>query len=166
MKLGVVVLGLSLVAGCADQALPGTMLGTFAVSGKPTANTCGAGLEAPDPWNFHVQLSKSGTTLHWGWIDGKPPVSGTLDAARTATISASQISNVDGTAKGAGTCDMRRTDTLTVTLDEDERAFHGTLAYEFRQVDGAVCENQLAAQGGQYATLPCSVTYSMSATEK
>jgi hypothetical protein len=37
------------------------------------------------------------------------------------------------------------------------------MAYAFSAASGADCSDQLAAGGGSYAALPCSVTYSLSA---
>jgi hypothetical protein len=48
----VVLAAFSATASCQQTALPGTQLGMFKVSGTTTANSCGAGLEAPDPWVF------------------------------------------------------------------------------------------------------------------
>ncbi len=43
-------------------------------------------------------------------------------------------------------------------------SFKGTLAYQFAAVDGSSCDDQLTEVGGDFAQLPCSVSYEISAT--
>jgi hypothetical protein len=43
-------------------------------------------------------------------------------------------------------------------------AFTGSIGYAFSVPSGVDCSDQLAAAGGMYATLPCTVSYSMTAT--
>jgi hypothetical protein len=43
-------------------------------------------------------------------------------------------------------------------------SFKGTLAYQFAPVEGSSCEDQLTEAGGDFATLPCSVSYEIAAT--
>jgi hypothetical protein len=153
---------------CANSSLPGTMLGTYAVTGTLGTNSCGTGLAPPSPWAFDVQMSEEGTTLYWSYLDGNPPLSSTL-SANAATLTATQTANVDGTADGgAGPCSMTRTDTLQVDLAaaNPPPTFTGTLVYDFTVVSGADCSDQLSANGGSYDTLPCTLTYSLSGAQQ
>jgi hypothetical protein len=157
------------IAGCSGSALPGTLLGTYAVTGHKLTNTCGDGIGEQDPWSFDVQLSRQGSTLYWSWLDGTALLSGSLDAQSQATLTMTQQGDVDVTADGSvGPCAMERDDTLEVTLASGSlpASFSGTIGYAFSVLTGADCSDQLATAGGMYATLPCSVTYSMTASRK
>lgn len=151
-----------LVVACSGTPLPGTQLGTFKVVGTAETNSCGLG--APNPWTFDVQLSQQGSTLYWSWMDGSPLVSGTLDASSHTSIDDTQSGNVDGTEAGLGPCTMQRADDLEVTLAEG--SFTGSLTYSFTVPTGSDCSDQLAASGGQYSTLPCTVNYSLTASRQ
>ena len=50
---------------------------------------------------------------------------------------------------------MQRADDLEVTLADG--SFTGSLTYSFTVPTGSDCSDQLAASGGQYSTLPCTV---------
>ena len=76
---------------------------------------------------------------------------------------------MDGTADGGlGPCTMDRNDTLQIDLGSGSppSSFQGTINYAFSVASGWNCADQLASAGGQYATLPCTVTYSMTATRQ
>jgi len=165
-ELLAVVIGLGL-ASCDPASMPGTSIGTYATTGHIATNTCGTSLGAPDPYSFNVMLSKDSTTLYWKYADQSDTVSGVLDATNQATISTSQESNVDGTDAGAGPCTMDRTDTVVVKLDSvtAPSAFTGSLTYGFAAAAGSNCSDQLATSGGTYQTLPCTVSYTLTATK-
>jgi hypothetical protein len=149
---------------CADQPLPGTVYGMYKVTGTTTTNTCGSGLGAPDPWVFDAQISRDGDTLYWSWMDGSAPVSGPL-SGESATLSTNESANVDSTDAGLGPCTMTRADSLTLTLASGSppSTFSGTIGYAFTVVSGSTCGDQLTSAGGTYATLPCSIAYSVTA---
>ena len=164
------VLTLAVVASvapsaCSAQALPGTMYGMYKVTGQTTVNSCGAGLDAPDPWVFDAQLSQSGTTIYWSWMDGNAPLSGPLVSTGHASITADESANVDATDAGLGPCTMARADDIELTFaaSSPPASFTGTIAYSFTVPSGSTCTDQLASSGGSYATLPCSISYSVSA---
>jgi hypothetical protein len=166
----VVVAALAVAAGvapsaCSEQALPGTMYGMYKVTGQSTANTCGAGLDAPDPWVFDAQLSQSGTTIYWSWMDGNAPLSGPLVSTGHASITADESANVDSTDAGLGPCTMARTDDIELTFvsGSPPASFTGTISYSFTVPSGSTCTDQLSANGGQYDTLPCTISYTTSA---
>jgi hypothetical protein len=150
---------------CGTNSPPGTQLGTFKVVADTQTNTCG--LSAPNPWTFDVQLSQDGTTLYWSWMDGSPYLTGVVSGTST-TIAASEQVNVDGTADGGlGPCTMERDDTLQVDLaGVDPTSFSGSIGYAFAATVGSNCSDQLSASAGQYETLPCTITYSVTATKQ
>ena|ERR1700722_14446992 len=160
--------GLSaVILACSGNPLPGNMLGTYAVVAQSQVNSCG--LASPNPWSFDAQLSESGTTLYWSWMDGSPPLSNSMTMSSQATLLASEEVNVDGTADGGlGPCTMDRNDTLQIDLGSGSppSSFQGTINYAFSVASGWNCADQLASAGGQYAILPCTVTYSMTATRQ
>ena len=148
----------------ASDSLPGTSLGTYSVKGSVSTNTCGASLGATDPYEFDALLSKDGTTLYWKYSDQSSYVSGTLDSSNNSTIAVTTQAATDD----SGTCIMSRTDTLVITLNSgtSPSAFTGTLSYAFSVANSSDCSSQLSASGGSYQTLPCTVTYALTATKK
>jgi hypothetical protein len=152
-------------AACKETALPGTMLGTYAVSGQLQANSCGLG--APDPWQFDVQISQDGVLLYWSWMDGTPPLSAPLSGTMV-TLLANQQANVDGVDGGLGPCNLERDDNLQITLGSGSppTTFTGTISYSFSAAAGSDCGDQLLSAGGQYASLPCTVIYTASANRQ
>jgi hypothetical protein len=148
--------------------LPGTTLGTYKVTGVLSANTCGSGLGAPDPWQFDVQLSEAGSTLYWNWMDASPLLSGPLNSPTTASLTGYEIANVDATDAAMGPCDMQRNDAVEVMLGTGTppASFQGTIRYAFSAQEGTDCSDQLRAAGGMYGELPCSVSYSITASRQ
>ncbi len=163
--------GVSLAAAalpsCNDQALPGTVYGMYKVTGQTSANTCGAALEAPDPWVFDAQISKDGATLYWSWMDGSSPLSGPL-AASSATLTTSVEANVDATDAGLGPCTMARADAIDLVLGAGSPppSFTGSISYSFTVPSGSTCTDQLTSAGGTYATLPCTISYAVTAARQ
>ncbi len=166
------VLGM-LAAGCGNP-LPGTLLGTYQVTATAGTSTCGSGLGAPAVYQFDVELSQTLATLHWSWLDDSPVASGPLtpvsstDPDLQASLTSTQSGNVDATATGAGPCTMTRSDALVVTLGAGTppHTFAGTMSYAFTVASGASCSDQLAASGGEYAELPCSLAYTIAGTRQ
>jgi hypothetical protein len=173
LSLGLAGLLGVLTAGCGNP-LPGTLLGTYQVTATAGTSTCGSGLGAPGVYQFDVELSRTVATLHWSWLDNAPVASGPLtpvsstDATLQASLVSSQSSNVDPSAAGSGPCTMTRTDTLLVTLGTETppQKFTGTMSYAFTVESGANCADQLAASGGDYAELPCSLAYTIAGTRQ
>jgi hypothetical protein len=162
VAMGACALGVALLGSCSDTALPGTLLGTYRVVGTLQTDTCGAGVAAPNPWTFDIQLSRRGTTLYWSWMDSRQPLSNTLDDALSTQLTTTQTANVDGSADGGlGPCTMQRADTVKLTLAAggSPANFRGTIDYAFSVASGASCGDQLSASGGMYDTLPCALSY-------
>jgi hypothetical protein len=147
--------------------MPGQQLGTYSVSGTTggSSNTCGLG--APSPWQFDVRLSVQGSTLYWDWMDGSPFVSGSL-ASTKASLTQSATVNADSTDAGLGPCNLQTSSDFTLTLGSGTPpgSFTGTLAYSYTPASGATCGDVLASAGGMYATLPCSLTYTVTGTHQ
>jgi hypothetical protein len=172
--LGVLPLSFKgIMTACAPSAssLPGTSEGAFAVVGSLGENTCGSRLSPSNPWDFTLDLSKDGSTLYAQDEASDSELSGTL-SANTATVSAAATSNVDGTEAGAGTCNLTQTTSLTISLDSasSPSSFTGSATYTFSVATSVSsntdCTDQLVSSGGTYATLPCTVNYSLSAKRK
>jgi hypothetical protein len=147
---------------------PGTAVGTFAVTGTLKTNTCGPG-QAPNPWTFSVKLDTDPGTLYW--IQGSLPVTGTLSAANVAALTSTSSQASYSADSSVPLCAIDRTDTLSATLVPDPTIAHeyssftGTLSYAFAQDSASSdCSGALADNGGAYAALPCSVSYTLSAT--
>jgi hypothetical protein len=143
------------------------MYGTYKVTGQLNANSCGANLDAPDPWVFDAQVSQDGTTIYWSWMDGNAPLSGILTSS-SASITATTTADVDATEAGIGPCTMSRADTLDLAFaaGSPPPSFTGSIAYDFTVPSGSVCTDQLSSNGGQYDTLPCALSYTVSAAKQ
>jgi len=170
------------LAGCATvvlaascdpvSTLPGTMLGTYNVTGTLGANTCGSGLGAPSPWTFTVQMSEDGTMLYWEPSTGAE-LSSTMTSSTAVSITSTVTANVDATDAGEGPCDLTEATAIALTFEAatapaPPSSFTGTITYSF-STNTAVsstsdCTDQLSASGGSYDTLPCTATYSISGT--
>jgi hypothetical protein len=168
--------------------MPGTPLGTFNVTGTLTTNTCGAGTNAPNPWTFQVDLSLDGSQLYWSWRDGSPYLSGSLSTSSEATLlnwqtgsdpadaaACTAANNNDGywfgppqtgapCTSSAG-CTMTRSDVYDVTLATTRKTFTGTVVYQFAVASASNCSGQLSSAGGAYDVLPCTIKYSLSASQ-
>jgi len=161
------VLAVTLLTACADTPLPGTLLGTYKVVAQAQSNTCG--MAGPNPWTFDVQVSEDGQRFYWSWLDGTPPLSAFMTSSTAISLLATQQANVDTTADGGmGPCVLERDDTVAVTLGSGSPpgSFTGTVGYDFSVPVGSICTDQLAAAGGAYTELPCTMTYSMTATRQ
>jgi hypothetical protein len=150
---------------CSDSPLPGSVLGTYQVTGQPQANSCGLG--APDPWSFQVMLSEQGSTLYWSWMDGTPMLQGALSAAQ-ATLTENDTTNADPTDAGLGPCNLQRALSVQVALGAGSPppTFSGTIGYAFSVPAGSDCTDQLTSSGGTFDALPCTMTYSLSAAHQ
>lgn len=144
--------------------MPGRVLGTYTVTGQSKSNTCGLG--APDPWKFTVQLSMRGSTLYWSWLDGSPLLSAATSSSGPVTIRNTQQVNADSTDAGLGPCTLVRDDDLEISLGAGSTpsGFTGTVAYTYTPANGSTCSDVLGASGGPFASLPCAVSYGVSAT--
>lgn len=162
-------------SGCSghDPYRPGESVGTFHVTGKLVASSCGA---TPDPWEFDVKLRHDTTTLYW--VQGGAPISAQVDATSRAILKTSVTTTVrpaDAKTQTAA-CAMARSDVVDVVLAPKmgtstaakdvgaATSFTGTLGYQFTVVDGSSCDDQLSDMGGDFAALPCTVSYDLTAT--
>jgi len=161
-------------SGCSghDPYRPGESVGAFHVTSKLVSTTCGP---TPDPWEFDVKLRHDATTLFW--VQGDAPISAQVDGAARAVLKTSVVSTVraaDAKTQTAA-CMMSRSDVVDLVLAPSKApamaaadvaaatSFKGTLAYQFTVVEGSSCEDQLTESGGDFATLPCSVSYEIEA---
>ena len=143
--------GLCLLCSCLAHE-PGTVLGTYAVTGTLATSTC-TGLGDPqNPWDFNVRLSKSGETLFW-LQDSSPALSGTLDPQGNATLHTTEDIALQD-ADGGVYCSVVRTDTFTAALGTAPvpSTFKGGLTYHYDVDPNAACP---------MLALPCDVSYAL-----
>jgi len=157
-------LWLALGAGCgAPNALPGTALGTFAVTGVVSSNSCGSGLKPANPWKFEAELSLDGNTLYFRPAD-QDEVSAPLDSENAATFTS--VANSEAATDSA--CSLSLKSTYTVQLDSNTAPTtgSGSLRFEYSAVRNSTCASQLTENGGKYDELPCAVVFSYTALKK
>jgi hypothetical protein len=163
------------VDACAPApTLPGTALGTYGVVGTLGTNTCGSGINAMNPWDVTFDLSEDSTTLYLAKTDGSDEVSGPLATSSTspATLISVVTANVDGNDAGvAGPCNLTLSTSFSVLLASGAmpKTFAGTALYTYSVAAVSAnsnCTDQLSDSGGQYATLPCTVNYTLTGTRQ
>jgi hypothetical protein len=167
------VIGVMAAGACTQNAsLPGTSLGTYSVVGTLGTNTCGSGVGPASPWDFTVEMSQDDTTLYLAQTDGSDEVSGTL-VSTSATLTSVVTTNVDGSeAGGPGLCDLTSSTTFVLKLaaGATPASFTGSVVYTYAAATGVSsttnCSDQLSSSGGTYATLPCSVNYTLKGTRQ
>jgi hypothetical protein len=156
-----------------NNALPGTPAGTFNVVGTLGTNTCGSGIGLADPWNFQIQMSVDETLLYFAATDGSSEMSGPI-IGTSAVLTASGTGTAAATDAGTpdGPCSLTLTATFTFDLDSATAPtrFTGSVTYGYAVAAGTnnsvACMAQLSSSGGDYATLPCNFTYSLTGTRQ
>jgi hypothetical protein len=164
MRLVACAAAVCLMMACSDSSMPGRVLGMYTVTGQSKSNTCGLG--APDPWKFTVQLSENGSTFYWSWLDGSPLLSGPTSSSGQVSLKNTQQVNADSTDAGLGPCTLERDDDLEIDLatGSTPASFTGTISYAYTPTTGSTCTDVLGASGGSFTTLPCAVSYDVTAS--
>lgn len=157
------------------SALPGDSFGKYDVEAKLGTNTCGSGVDATNPWRFTAEMSKDDSTLYFVNEDGSDEVSGGYDGTdeTSATLVSAVTKNVnDANANLGTTCNLTLTTTYALTLGATTPpptvTGHASYTYSVATAvsSNTDCTPQLSSAGGKYATLPCTVSYSLKATRK
>jgi hypothetical protein len=131
------------------------------VTSALSSSSCG---DAPNPWVFDVKLASDHNTLYW--IQGGVPVSGTMDATShvSMTASAQQTIYQADPKSNLGACTLTRSDTMALAVTGSPiSAFTGTLSYTFAPTADSDCSLAVGPQA--YATLPCTVSYTLTGAE-
>ncbi|MFO0591576.1 MAG: hypothetical protein U0441_28780 [Polyangiaceae bacterium] len=162
-------------AGCVeafgdkDPHRPGEPLGTYHLVAKQTSNDCGdQALGAPAAWEFDVKLSWGTGDLFWN--SGGEVISGPVTDAGAFQIDTDVIEDMrTATEKGKPACSIARHDTakgaLKLTADgEGATSATGTLTYAFQPTDGSSCGDLVTSDTPLFATLPCAMKYTFTAT--
>lgn len=150
--------------GCnTADALPGTALGTFAMTGVLSGNTCGDKLNPANPWQFDAEMSLSGNTLYFRHENAED-LSAPLDSDNLATCT----SVVNSQPSNDSACTLSLKSIYTIQLDSTTapKTASGSLRFEYSAVSSTTCDLTLAENGGVYDELPCSVEYLYTALKK
>ena len=149
------------IASCKPQeALPGTALGTFAVTAVLSSNTCGSGLDPTNPWKFDAELSLDGNTLYFRAED-EEEVSAPLDSENTATCTS--VVNSPSSTDSACTLSLKTVYTIELDSATVPKTSSGSFRFEHSALGSNKCASQLSENGGVYDSLPCAVEYSYTA---
>jgi hypothetical protein len=163
-RVAIVGSGAIAVAACSASPLPGTPLGTFTVTAHVVTNTCD---QPATDRTYDVALSEtSQSVLYWSFEDGSPILSSPVSTQLEAVLTSSVIANADPTEAGAdGPCTMELDDRIDITLNSATAPteFAGTRTYSFSATAGSNCSDQLISAGGTYQTLPCTVSFTLTA---
>ena len=170
MRTWLAVLGLSTLACSALQRdkVPGDELGSYHVVANLDTSTCGPGaLGSSDLWEFDVKLSKDGHDLYW--LNGAEAIPGSLASDGVSFAFDSQVVvQPIAPGKGQAGCSISRVDSGSGTLSSAAApvdAFEGKLHYGFQALQGSECQPLMGVPGGFYS-LPCEMTYRMTASRK
>lgn len=158
---GVLALALLSFANCqAQTALPGTALGTFAVTAVLSSNSCGSGLKPTNPRKFDAEMSLDGNTLYFR-EKGEEEVSAPLDSDNTAVCTSVENS----AAPNDSSCTISLKSIATIELDsaDSPKTSSGSFRFEYSAVGNHHCASQLSENGGVYDELPCAIEYSYTA---
>ncbi|HEX3776618.1 MAG TPA: hypothetical protein VHV51_19230 [Polyangiaceae bacterium] len=171
MRPNVVCAILFLCAGCVghgqDAHEPGDRLGTFHATGPLSGDTCQASalLGETSSWAFDVQLSRDGSTLYW--LNGEEAIPGTIAPDGTSFDFESGVEVTLQAAQGARPgCIIARSDAASGVLGSsttDVASFTVNMSFAYSAEAGSACSSFVGVEGG-FATLPCSVSYDLTAT--
>ncbi|MGC4088375.1 MAG: hypothetical protein QM756_10830 [Polyangiaceae bacterium] len=144
-----------------DGKIPGDLLGTYSVSGKLIADSCGAELlGAPDPWLFQMKLSRFERDLYW--LNGREAIVGDIEANGSTFHFKTRLDvPLTPAAKGAAACVVSRYDQADGELgvDGDEvTSVAATLSFKYDAKAGSECIEIIGIPGG-VAQLPCTLSY-------
>jgi hypothetical protein len=144
-----------------DPHEPGDAIGSFAVVGRLTDDSCGAdNLSAPAKWSFDLKLSRQGSTLYW--LNGREAIVGEIDdAGRFGFESRVEVtlSEKRGAVKG---CVMVRRDSASGKLTSAGDELSGVLTYAYDARSDSECGEYALGAEGQPLALPCALSYSLS----
>jgi hypothetical protein len=146
-----------------DGKVPGTLLGSYAVTARIAEDECNADLlGAPDPWMFPLKLSRFQDDLYW--LNGREAIVGELDEkAETFAFSTRVDVEVTPPTGASFGCTVSRYDRAAGKLDFEAEAvvaLEGELEFEYRAKPGAECFEIVGVPGG-FVTLPCVLRYRM-----
>ncbi|NRA32335.1 MAG: hypothetical protein HRU17_03240 [Polyangiaceae bacterium] len=152
-----------LTLGCfgdGDARIPGELLGTFTAEAVTQENGCGPQpFDAADNPVFEIQLSEDAPKLYW-ITSSSAPTTGTL--AEDGSFSFETVSR-HTPAEG---CVIDRGDAFIGAFadgDMHSGALDGVLTYSYALAEQSDCSALIGEVGG-VSELPCSISYSVSAT--
>ena len=157
--------GTGTTSGGATPKVTGSF-GAFTITANVSQTTCGVGaLGMPNMWSLVIGLGQDKTTGACTWDSGGGPVAGMCNGA--AMSFAGQVV-IDMRAGGDGTlpaCSIERDDTVSLTVDNitAPTSFSGSMTYTFTPTSNSDCADLYVGNNAQFATLPCTVEYAMSA---
>ncbi|MEO0324850.1 MAG: hypothetical protein AAF447_17945 [Myxococcota bacterium] len=160
------------LAACFDTDF-GASHGRYDVEAALVESSCGQGYTTPDTADFAVELFSGEFDVVWRVGDGQPlrgeeREDGAWEFVQEASVA---VSTPDGQATD---CVLLQRETLVLegvpeALPEDGQspfepgdvAFEGTSVVEISPLAGADCRVVLAAFGGAFSALPCTVDFTL-----
>lgn len=177
--LSVLTLPLLSLGGC-PEARPGVELGRYLVIATRTAGTCGPQRE-DGSYSFQVDLTLRPGLIRWAETSGTP-IDGRFDqAARSFRVSleaSATLAQPNRVAEYAG-CTVLRQDVIDGQFQGEVPEpssvdggswigppFEGTYSVIWSPVSGSDCSPYVGGGAQQWAALPCTTTYRLSATRR
>jgi len=160
----------STLVACLDKPYdpdgPGEFIGVFSVDAKRDANTCGDGpLGAPATWTFEMKLSRETGIIYWN--NGAEYIQGQLASDKHAfTFDTTVVVDMraDESMPWLPPCSVARRDQASGTIADDDESLTGKLSYDFAPTTGSDCSDLTTSDPLVFATLPCGMAYSLTAT--
>ncbi len=167
----------------------GEPYGRYGLDGRLIENTCGEGVPAIDPLSFEVELRRLGATSVWLQVDA-PLAYGSVSSEGVWEVQGTVVQNVYDADPLTGTagCALNQTESIRLEgppLPDTDRGVQdgalpdagasapiapermdGTLEIRFAPTSGSDCSASLAAFGGPFGALPCTVRYELSAERR
>ena len=147
-----------------DATIPGTLLGTYVLSGPILRDSCGAELlGAPDPWTFQVKLSRFQRDLYW--LNGREAIVGDIGLDGSSFHFRTRVDVPIGpSGREKGGCVVSRYDTADgelALIGDTVTAVRANLNFEYKSSSSAECIEIIGIPGG-VQTLPCDLSYALS----
>ncbi len=171
VSLNLACVAVALNVGCGeydadkDSQIPGEPLGSYAVKGTVSRDTCGVELlGAPDPWTFELRLSRFEEDLYW--LNGREAIVGRVGSDDNFTFDTRLRINLGDSTTTPASCIVWRRDLARGTLhftDDEVSSLDGSLGYHYDTPTAEECLGIIGVYGG-VASLPCDLEYRITGT--
>jgi hypothetical protein len=172
------------LSGCLVPEPNGESLGTFEVEGTLLSNGCGRdAVPAQDRFVFEVDVRDDGHIVYWrragspmvmglrngGALEFQTTINHRIQAAGQRCVLAQRetvrvvVETGDGGDGGANDASVDAGALLDAGVPSPA-SLTGTNTIRFSEVDSALCEGLLEAEGGEFLALPCTLDYVLSGT--
>jgi hypothetical protein len=173
----------TLLVACEPPTHPGESVGTFQVNGSLDENLCGAAVPALDPISFSVEIRDQLGRAMW-IMDEQPVQDGIRMPDGTYRFRSGTTVPVLEPQPGYRGCSLQQVELVEVTIssvpadgvvdesdagvgmggDDDALEIDGLSEVQFTPTIDSDCSPLPVVNGGPWAALPCTITYTLFGT--